>query len=349
MKTYLVTGAAGFIAARVCHLLVEAGNRVIGVDNLNPYYDVRLKDNRLNGLLNASGTLQSKSPLHSAYSTAKETIGAGGQFIFSDLDIEDEEGLERIFKSYRFDAVFNLAARAGVRYSLVNPKIYMTSNAIGTLNILECMRRHGIKKFILSSTSSLYAGSPMPFEESQPVNTPLSPYAASKKAAEAIAYAYHKQFQIDVSILRYFTVYGPAGRPDMAPFRFIQWIKTRKPIIVYGDGEQTRDFTYVDDIARGTILAEKKVGYEIINLGGGNKPITLNQMIAILEERIGEKAIIDRRDTQPTDMHDTAANVEKARQYLDWEPQTPPEIGFQKTAKWHQHNQSWLADIDLGV
>ena len=244
MKTILLTGAAGFIAARTGELLLQKGFRVEGLDNMNDYYDVRLKRYRL-------GRLK-----------------AHRNFSFHLCDIEDRPALGRIFKKHRFDAVLNLAARAGVRYSLVDPYVYMTTNAEGTLNLLERCREHGVKKFILASTSSLYAGQKLPFKESLAVSTPISPYAASKKAAEEMAYVYHYLYGIDVTILRYFTVYGPAGRPDMSPFRFIKWIAEGTPIRLYGDGSQSRDFTYVDDIARGTVLALKKTGYKIINLGG---------------------------------------------------------------------------------
>ncbi|MEM9367318.1 MAG: NAD-dependent epimerase/dehydratase family protein, partial [Planctomycetota bacterium] len=268
---YLVTGVAGFIANEVAHQLLRAGHEVVGVDNVNDYYDVRLKEHRLSRL-----------------------DAVGGPFAFERLDIEDRDGVGELFGRHRFDAVLNLAARAGVRYSMENPHVYMTTNAMGSLNLMDAMHRNGVRKYVLASTSSLYAGQPMPFLESLPVNTPISPYAASKKAAEAMAYSYHHLYDLDVSICRYFTVYGPAGRPDMCVFRFIRWIDEGIPIELFGDGEQSRDFTYVSDIAAGTIAAIKEVGYEIINLGGGGTPVSLNELISGLEERLGKKATINR-------------------------------------------------------
>ena len=211
-------------------------------------------------------------------------------FSFHSLDIEDFDDLKGIFNEEGpFDAVINLAARAGVRYSMENPHIYLSTNSEGTLNLLECMRLFECKKFILASTSSLYAGQKMPFSENLSVNQPLSPYAASKKSAELLAYSYHKLYSIDVSVLRYFTVFGPAGRPDMSIFRFIKWIDEGLSIELFGDGTQSRDFTYVDDIANGTIAATREVGYEIINLGGGQNPVSLNTIIEKLESLIGKK------------------------------------------------------------
>ena len=229
----LLTGAAGFIGWETAKRLLSGGKRVLGVDNLNDYYDVGLKEYRL------------------------EDLKGREKFSFYRADIEDLQALEDIFRGNRIDAVVNLAARAGVRYSIENPFVYMTTNAYGTLNLLELMRKYGVKKIVLASTSSLYAGQKMPFSEELPVNTPISPYAASKKAAEVMAYSYHYLFGIDVSVLRYFTVYGPAGRPDMSLFRFIKWIDVGDELVLYGDGSQSRDFTFVSDIAEGTIRALK--------------------------------------------------------------------------------------------
>lgn len=293
----LVTGAAGFIASRVCEMLLEKGEQVVGLDNMNDYYDVRLKEYRLNKLL------------------------AYPNFTFYKADIEILNELKPIFEAHDFRSVFNLAARAGVRYSMENPWVYLHTNTEGTLNLLELMKDFGVRKFILASTSSLYAGLPMPFNEDFPVNTPISPYAASKKAAEAFAYTYHKQYGIDVSVLRYFTVFGPGGRPDMAPYRFSKCILEGWPISVYGDGSQSRDFTYIDDIARGTILAEKPLGYEIINLGGGQEPITINQFISWIEEITGIKAQVNYYLNHSADMVETMANINKARNLLGWTPQ----------------------------
>jgi len=308
-KIILVTGAAGFIGHKVCQFILERGDVVVGIDNLNDYYDVRLKESRLQSLY--------KFP----------------KFIFSKIDIENLYELRPLFEQYSFTTVFNIAARAGVRYSMENPWIYLRTNSEGTLNLLECMKDYGVKKFVLSSTSSLYAGLSMPFNEDLPVNTPISQYAASKKAAEAFAYTYHKQYGIDVTILRYFTVYGPLGRPDMAPYRFCKWILENKPIILFGDGNQSRDFTYVDDIARGTLLAEKPLGYEIINLGGGKEPITINQFISCIEELTCKKAIIQYNPSHSADMDSTMADIHKAKYLLGWQPSIEVKEGLERMLK----------------
>jgi nucleoside-diphosphate-sugar epimerase len=301
---HLVTGTAGFIASRVSEMLLERGDTVIGIDNMNDYYDVRLKQQRLKKLYRYPN------------------------FTFVEADIENIGQLKPLFQQHSFNTVYNLAARAGVRYSMENPWVYLRTNAEGTLNLLELMRHYGVDKFILASTSSLYAGLPMPFNEELPVNTPISPYAASKKAAEALAYTYHRQYGIDVSILRYFTVFGPGGRPDMAPFRFVKWVMEGTPITLYGDGNQSRDFTYVDDIARGTLLAEKKLGYEIINLGGGREPVTINKFIQWIEELTGKKALINHLPPHSADMEQTMADIQKAKRLLDWEPETSTYDGL---------------------
>jgi UDP-glucuronate 4-epimerase len=326
-KKYLVTGAAGFIASQVSMQLLDQGERVVGVDNLNDYYDVRLKNWRLEQL---------KSHPHAE------------NFSFADIDIEDQAKLRGLFKvEGPFDAVLNLAARAGVRYSMENPHVYLSTNAEGTLNLLECMRVHGCKKLVLASTSSLYAGQKMPFTEDLAVNEPLSPYAASKKAGELMAYSYHKLYQMDVSVVRYFTVFGPAGRPDMSPYRFIKWIAEEETILMFGDGSQSRDFTYVDDIARGTIAAIQDVGYEIINLGGGRNPVSLNTIISKLEELLGKKAKIDHKPFHVADLMETWADISKAKNLLGWEPQVSLDEGLEQSVQWYMDNQHWLKEVQV--
>ncbi|MBA4138476.1 MAG: nucleotide sugar epimerase [Opitutus sp.] len=340
---YLVTGAAGFIAAKVCEQLLAAGHRVVGIDNLNDYYDVRLKDWRIAQLLGETGAVALGE--HGQPSRYADRRVAAGSFTFQHLDTEDVATLGRLFDEFQFDAVFNLAARAGVRYSMENPHVYLSTNAHGTLNVMEAMRRHGVTKQVLASTSSLYAGCPLPFTEDQPVNTPLSPYAASKKAAELMAYSYHRLYGIDTTVVRYFTVFGPAGRPDMAPFRFIQWIAEGNPIQLFGDGSQSRDFTYVDDIARGTILAAKPVGYEIVNLGGGNNPLSMQAVIALLERLIGQQAIIAGQPPHAADLKETWADIAKAEKLFGWKPNVSVEEGFRRTVEWHRANRGWLGQI----
>ncbi|WP_293445503.1 GDP-mannose 4,6-dehydratase, partial [Persephonella sp.] len=262
-------------------------------------------------------------------------------------DIENLGALKVLFDSFEFDAVINLAARAGVRYSMENPHVYLQTNAQGTLNLLEMMKDKGIKKMVLASTSSLYAGQPMPFKETLPVNTPISPYAASKKAAEVMAYTYNYLYNMDISVVRYFTVYGPAGRPDMSIFRFIKWIDEGTPIKLFGDGSQARDFTYVDDIARGTVLAMKPVGYEIINLGGGKNPISLKTIIQKIENLLGKKAKIEYKPFHKADMKETWADIEKAEKLLGWKPKINIDEGLKKTVQWYVENRDWLKDVSI--
>ena len=356
MATYLVTGAAGFIASKVCELLLADGHTVVGVDNLNDCYDVRLKDYRLSRLLGAGDKGLGADPQVSIYRVPGMEPGATGglpapstcgNFIFYPLDIEDMPALDTLFGEYPFDVVFHLAARAGVRYSMENPHAYLSTNMLGTLNLLECQRKHGVGKQVLASSASLYAGCPMPFLEDQPVNTPISPYAVTKKAAELLAYSYHALYKLDITVLRYFSVFGPAGRPDMAPLRFIKWIDDGTPVTLYGDGQQARDFTYLDDIARGTVLAARPLGYEIINLGGGRNPISLQTMIAFIEKSLGRQAVIAARPVHAADMKETWADITKADRLLGWAPRISPEEGFQRTVAWHQANRPWLNDLRL--
>ncbi len=311
MKKVLLTGAAGFIGAKTAEKLLASGVEVIGIDNLNDYYDTKLKHYRL-------------SHLHHP------------KFEFTQMDIENKTELAELFKKHKFDVVFNLAARAGVRYSMENPDVYMSTNAQGTLNLLECMRVNNVKKFVLASTSSLYAGQPMPFKEDLPVNTPISPYAATKKAAEVMAYTYHSLYGIDVSVVRYFTVYGPAGRPDMSPYIFAEQILKGEDLPVFGDGTQSRDFTYVDDIADGTILAAKPLGYEIINLGGGQNPYTLLEMIELMENVSGKRATLQIGTKVKADMDVTWADITKAKKLLGWEPKITFPEGIEKLIRWHE-------------
>lgn len=341
---YLVTGAAGFIAAKVCEQLLAAGHTVVGVDNLNSYYDVRLKDWRLAQLLGEAEFALGEDRERSLYAGSAV---ASGRFHFRALDLENLAALEALFAEFAFDAVFNLAARAGVRYSIENPHVYLSTNAHGTLNVMEAMRRRGVKKQVLASTSSLYAGCPMPFTEDQPVNTPLSPYAATKKAAELMAHTYHRLFGIDTTVVRYFTVYGPAGRPDMAPFRFIQWISEGQPLQLFGDGTQARDFTFVDDIAGGTILAAKPVGFEIVNLGGGRNPVRLQTLIALIERMTGRSAQIVGQPVHAADVKETWADIAKAERLLGWKPQVTVEEGFRRTVEWHRAHRAWLRQVAL--
>lgn len=330
MKKILLTGVAGFIGWKTAELLLEDGYYVIGMDNVNDYYDTRLKEWRL------------------------ATLEGRDNFEFVRGDIEDLSALESIFEANSADSeggplygVINLAARAGVRYSMVDPFVYVNTNVLGITNLLELCQRNSVSRFVLASTSSLYAGQSMPFTEDLPVNEPISVYAASKKGAEALAYSYHHLYGIDTSVVRYFTVYGPAGRPDMSPLRFISWIDRGEPITVYGDGTQRRDFTYVDDIARGTILAlEKASGYEVINLGC-NRPYLLNEMIELIGGLLGKEVNRIQKPFHRADMDATWADIEKAKRVLEWSPTVSFEEGFEETVRWYLENKEWMRGIKL--
>ena len=322
MARYLVTGAAGFIASKVCDLLLQDGHNVVGVDNLNHAYDVRLKEWRLAQLSGREG------------------------FQFEKLDITNRDGLEQMFRAQEpFDAVINLAARAGVRASVENPWVFVDTNTTGSLNLLEACRQFNIPKYVMASTSSIYgADAPIPTPETADSSSPLQPYAASKKGAEVMAHAYHYLYGLDVTIFRYFTVYGPAGRPDMVMFRFAQWIREGRPVYLNGDGSQSRGFTFVDDIARGTIAGVKPLGYEIINLGG-HEPITMNEMIERLEELTGCKADVVHRPFHKADMLANLADVSKARRLLGWEPQVNLLEGMRLLVDWYLAERQWAKDI----
>ncbi len=323
MAHYLVTGAAGFIGARVTEMLIEQGHSVTGVDNLNDAYDMRIKEYRLRKLRGLP------------------------RFTFLKQDISNRGLLESRspLNGLRFDGVINLAARAGVRASVENPWAFYESNVIGTLNLLELCRRKGIPKFLMASTSSIYGGNaPLPTPETAESDHPLQPYAASKKAAEVLCHSYHSLYGIDISVVRYFTVYGPAGRPDMSMFRFTKWIIEGQPLHLYGDGEQSRGFTFVDDIARGTIAALKPLGYEIINLGG-HEVITMNELITMLEERTGKVAILERHPPNPADMLTSWADVNKARSLLGWQPQIGLREGIKRLVTWYLAEREWARDV----
>lgn len=322
MGRYLVTGVAGFIGAKVADLLLREGHLVVGIDNLNDAYDVRLKQWRLDQLL-----------------------GQGG-FRFSQIDISQRASLETHWPSMgSFDGVINLAARAGVRYSVDNPWIYFETNTTGTLNLLELCRRHHIAKFILASSSSVYGVQNVtPYSESADTSRPLSPYAASKQAAETLCYTYHHLYDLDITVLRYFTVYGPAGRPDMSPFRFVQWISEGRPVTIYGDGRQLRDFTYIDDIARGTILGLKPLGYQVINLGTEH-PIEILEAIQLIERLTGKPALLEFKPAHHADVRLTWANTTRAREQLGWQPEVSCEEGFARLVDWYREQRSWACEI----
>ena len=329
MATYLVTGAAGMIGSKVVELLLDGGDKVVGVDDLCASYDVRLKRWRLEQLEKRPG------------------------FTFSRTDIGDYQEIQSVFESLtslgrdKFAAVINLAARAGVRESVIDPWVFIRCNVTGTLNLLELCRRFEVRKFVLASTASVYgAHDPQPFRENANTDILLSPYAASKKAAEALCSAYHYLHSLDITVFRYFTVYGPAGRPDMAMFRFVKWIYEGHPMTIYGDGTQERDFTFLGDIARATIAGVKPLGYQVINLGT-ERSTKLNDLIALLERYLGRKAVIRYEPKDPADMMSTLADISKARELLGWEASTPLEEGAKSAADWYIHNYQWAKDIKI--
>lgn len=324
MSVYLITGVAGFIGSRVTEFLLAEGHTVYGVDNLNDAYDVRLKEYRLAKLVGRE------------------------KFHFRKWDIADKGIMQALHEWLPVEVagVINLAAWSGTRLCMQNPWIYVDTNITGTLNLLEYCQAHAVPKFVLASSSSVYGEqSKPPYNENNDTAHPLQQYAATKKSAEVMAHAYHHLYGLDVTVLRYFTVYGPAGRPQMVMFRFCKWITEGQPVVLNGDGEQTRGFTYLDDIARGTIQALKPVGYEIVNLGG-HEVISINDMIRMLEERIGKKAQIVYRDFHPADVYANHADTTRARELLGWEPQVALEEGITRLVDWYMQERAWASQIE---
>lgn len=345
MANYLVTGCAGFIGATVASMLMAEGHRVVGIDNLNDAYDPRIKMYRLEKLMSEGSVTAPSSSGHQGSFTPERH----GVFEFHQMDIADFPTLKDLFRSQpsQIDAIINLAARAGVRQSLEDPWVYYSTNLTGTLNLCEMSKEFGVKKLLLASTSSVYGSdAPYPTSEDASSDRPLQPYAASKKAAEVLCYTYHYLFGLDVSVVRYFTVYGPAGRPDMVMFRFCRWIHEGETIKINGDGEQTRGFTFVQDIARGTIQALRPLGYEIINLGG-HETISVNNLLHLMEEIIGRKAVVEYGPLHPADMLANYADVRKARDLLGWKPQVGLQEGVAQLIEWYRQERSWASKIRI--
>ena len=319
----LVTGCAGFIGSRVSSLLLEQGHDVRGIDNLSDAYDVRMKDWRVENLL-----------------VPNDLDWVNG-------DITDRAAVAEIVDDFKPDAVINLAARAGVRQSIDDPWIYYETNVTGTLNLLEACKDAGIDRFLQASTSSVYGKNKMPFSEDAEIDSLLSPYAASKKAAEDLCKLYNYLFDFDVTVFRFFTVYGPSGRPDMSVFRFVKWIVEGEPLQLNGDGAQQRDFTHVDDVARGvTAAVDRRPGYETINLGS-DRPVELNSVINEIESAVGKTAIIERHPFPATDVMATWANISRARELLGWEPQVSLKQGVASAVDWYMENREWVKEIKL--
>ena len=327
----LVTGAAGFIGSALTHRLLDRGDQVVGIDNLNDYYDVRLKHARLDRLRARSG------------------------FVFEKLDIVERKAMAELFSASRFDAVVHLAAQAGVRYSIENPSAYIDANVVGFLHVLEGCRHSRVGHLVFASSSSFYgANTRLPFSEHDNVDHPVSLYAATKKANELMAHSYASLYGMPCTGLRFFTVYGPWGRPDMALFKFTEGILAGRPIPVFNRGDMVRDFTYVDDIVEGVVrtmdkpaapaagwsgerpdAASSYAPWRIFNIGN-NQPVKLMRYIEVLEECLGRKAQLELLPMQAGDVRATYADVGELEQAVGYRPQTPIEVGVRRFAEWYQ-------------
>ena len=314
---FLVTGGAGFIGSHVCERLLQRGEAVWAFDDLNPFYDPQLKQRNLRDI---------------------QSLAKPFEFVHGDLT--DRAALDELFASVRFDQVIHLAARAGVRPSLQEPALYQRVNVEGTTNLLEAARLHGVRKITLASSSSVYGvNSKVPFAEGDPIFTAISPYAASKLACEALGHVYHHVYGLDVVMLRFFTVYGPRQRPDLAIHKFARLIRAGRPIPVFGDGSTARDYTHITDILEGIeACTRNEFGYEIFNLGE-SQTVPLACLIELLENALGRKAIIERQPPQPGDVPLTCADISKARARLGYNPRVRIEQGIPLFVQWFTAQQ----------
>ncbi len=314
----LVTGAAGFIGSHTAEALLRRGTPVLGIDNFDPYYDVAIKRHNLQEI-----------------ETTAQQVGTS--FAMAEGDICNHDLIEELLAQHNVQAIIHLAAKAGVRPSLEDPLGYARTNIQGTISLLEAARGAKIARFIFGSSSSVYGdAAQVPFSEDQPVAMPISPYAASKVAGEAYCYAYHSLYDLPVVCLRLFTVYGPRQRPDLAINKFVHLLSADKPIPKYGDGTSMRDYTYIADIVQGILTAlDSDIQWEIINLGSDN-PITLNQLVAAIEEVLDKRATIDQLPPQPGDMRETHADITRARRLLNWQPQVALHEGLREFVEWWQ-------------
>lgn len=312
-KIILVTGCAGFIGSHVAEKLLKRGDKIIGIDEVNNYYNLKQKEENLNIL--------KKYP----------------NFTFYKENLANYREIRKIFKKENIKYIAHIAARAGVRPSIEDPFIYEESNIKATLNLLELAKEFKIKNFVLTSSSSVYGNCQIvPFKEDFNVDYPISPYAATKKSTELLAYTYHHLHKLNINIIRPFTLYGPRGRPDMAPFLFSKWIFEGTPIKKFGDGTTMRDYTYIDDFVKGFISAiDTPMGYEIFNLGNST-PIKLNEFISIIENTVGKKAIINQMPMQPGDVDKTYADISKAEKLLGYKPKTTLNKGVEKFWSWYK-------------
>lgn len=327
----LVTGGAGFIGSYVAKVLIEKGDDVVIIDNINDYYDVKLKYSRLERL----GINESEIEFNKLVSSV---FYDNCHFIKMNLEYTDE--LQKLFEVHKFDRVCNLAAQAGVRYSLENPNAYIESNVYGFMNILECCRKYNVGHLVYASSSSVYGlNGEVPFSETHNVDSPASLYAATKKSNELMAHVYSHLFDINTIGLRFFTVYGPWGRPDMSPFLFTDAILNDRPINVFNNGDMYRDFTYVDDIVEGTVRAiyssQKNIKYNVYNIGNSS-PVKLMDYIKAIEEACGKNAKKIFLPMQDGDVYRTYADTSKIEAELGYKPSTPLEKGVQKTVNWYK-------------
>jgi UDP-glucuronate 4-epimerase len=314
---FLVTGGAGFIGSHVCERLLHDGHSVWAFDDLNDFYDPGLKRRNL-----------------------REIQSLAKPFEFFHGDLCDPGALAELFSSVKFDQVIHLGARAGVRPSLEQPALYQRVNVEGTVNVLEAARRTGVKKIIIASSSSVYGvNARVPFSENDPTYSAVSPYAASKLACEALGHTWHHVYKMDVTMLRFFTVYGPRQRPDLAIHKFTRLIDAGKPIPVFGDGSTARDHTHISDILEGVIASTRReFGFEIFNLGE-SQTVKLSDLVTLIEGALGKKAVIDRQPLQPGDVPITFADISKARRLLGYDPQVKAEKGIPLFVDWYRKNR----------
>ena len=333
MKTVLITGVAGFIGYHLAEKLIEKNIKVVGIDNINDYYTVQLKYDRLKELgINQEFASNFDQKVLSSKHEEK--------MIFYRMNLEHKESLAQLFKEYSFDAVVNMAAQAGVRYSIENPDAYGQSNLVGFLNILECCRNYNVKKLLYASSSSIYGNSSdVPFSTNQNVDHPISLYAATKKANELMAHAYSHLYDFQTIGLRFFTVYGPWGRPDMAMFLFTDAILNHQPLKVFNHGDLSRDFTYIDDIIQGIdkILEDKNIKekYQLYNIGN-SKPVQLMDFIKEVELSTGEKAILEMYPMQAGDVNQTWADVQELKDKFGYNPNYPVDKGVYNFVQWYR-------------
>ncbi len=321
LSKILITGVAGFIGSHVARKFLEEGFEVVGIDNLDPYYPKDYKLLRLKDIL--------RNP----------------KFEFYEVDLEDKRKLKEVFKVGKISGILHIGAKAGVRASIQDPGSYIRANVIGTLNLLDLMVEFAIKKILMASTSSIYAGHKPPFVEDMRTDTPISPYAVSKKAAENLLYTYHHLYGLDAWVLRYFTVYGPAGRPDMSVFKIFYCAYSGEEFPVFGDGKQRRSFTFIDDVVEGTFLAYRSIkGFDVINIGN-DKDESLMKVIDMVEEITGKKVKVKFFDFNRADIAETKADISKARRILGWEPKTDIYEGLKRTAGWFEENWEKIREI----